>query len=205
MAPLSPATHPSPPPGACQIPTPPAIKGGTLAAEPGPGPGATVGRVPGRRAGSMPRVTTLRTFRRSATATGPRPHGRRRQVGCRRASSGSGRRPAPSPVAADRDAPRPVGSAGRRLARRVDGRRTPGRPGQCAGPRPGPGGPAEYSPNRGQTPSARPPRKGSRSSKSPSRPSACAANASAMSAGWNMPACQVAMWSSESAVEWSRA
>ena len=55
-----------------------------------------------------------------------------------------------------------------------------------------------------QMPSPRPPRKGSRSSNSASRSSVLATNASPMSEGWNIPACQVAMWSRESAVEWSR-
>ncbi len=46
---------------------------------------------------------------------------------------------------------------------------------------------------RNQTPCPTPPRKGSRSAKSPSRPSDLAANASPISEGWNIPACQVAM------------
>ena len=57
---------------------------------------------------------------------------------------------------------------------------------------------------KNQTPSPTPPRKGSRSSNSPSRPSAFAVKDSAISEIWYIPACQVAMCSSESAVEWSR-
>ena len=55
-----------------------------------------------------------------------------------------------------------------------------------------------------QMPFPTPPRKGSRSSNSPWRPSDFAAKDSAMSEIWYIPACHVAMCSSESAVEWSR-
>ena len=46
---------------------------------------------------------------------------------------------------------------------------------------------------------------GSRSSNTASRFSALAVKASVMSSGWNIPDCQVAICSSESSTEWSRA
>ena len=57
----------------------------------------------------------------------------------------------------------------------------------------------------GRTGGYRPRGSGSSSGKLAARFSARAVKASIMSAGWNIPDCQVAIWSSASSTEWSRA
>ena len=182
---------------------------------PWPVPSSTGAAAPARPGGARPRATMPRTPLRSARARRPAGPCRRPRGGCTPAGSAIGRQPARSPTAGAPCGPGHVGSGGRRPGRPVGGRRTPGRPGRYDGrsrPRSGPGRTREtrsvpfpaVEARPQPTPWPTPPSKGSRSSKSPSRFSALAVKDSTISLGWNIPACQVAMWSSESAVEWSR-